>query len=96
MVREIHAAILPMQGLGRTLSHWAEIAKHMIRTLYCPSPFRTYFLFSVTKVKNPVVPIAQVYFVDAPVRVLFWIISCGAPEFCDSRISSKLPRSRLR
>ena len=29
MVREIHAAILPMQGLGQTLSHWAEIAKRL-------------------------------------------------------------------
>jgi hypothetical protein len=54
------------------------------------------FFFSVTKVKNPVVPIAQVYFVDAPVRVLFWIISCAAPESCGSGISSKLPRNRLR
>lgn len=56
----------------------------------------TLFFFSVTKVKNPVVPIAQVYFVDAPVRLLFWIISCAARESCDSGISSKLPRSRLR
>jgi hypothetical protein len=52
--------------------------------------------FGITTVINPVVPIAQVYFVNAPVRVLLLGNQLCAPEFCDSGISSKLPRGRLR
>jgi hypothetical protein len=57
---------------------------------------KLFFSFSVTKVKNPVVPIAQVYLVDAPVRVLFWIISCAAPESCDSGAPSCRAVASLR